>query len=142
VSDSPIEQLLRALDSLDVDAAVALMTPDCRLRTADGRRAVGADAVRELLTEFVAAVRSMTHRITGHWHEHEVWIAEVEADYELQDWLKLTALPRAFIVRTRAGALADIRAYGAHERPLADHNATAEGTCDGLLIGGRWIPPL
>jgi len=79
VTDSPIDQLLRAIDRLDVEAVMAMMAPECRLLTVDGRRAEGAAAARELLTDFLATVRSMTHRITDQWHQDNVWIAEVEA---------------------------------------------------------------
>lgn len=136
--DSPIELLLAAIDRLDLDGVMTLMTLDCRLLTVDGRRAEGAPAVRELLGEFIAELRSTSHRITGHWHQHDVWIAEVEASYELQDWLRLERLPRAFIVRSRPEGIALVHAYGAHEAPLSEHDAGPRG----LVIGGRWVPPL
>ena len=68
----------------------------------------------------------------------DVWIAEGDADYELQDFLELEALPRVFILRTGEGDSADLRAYGAHERPLTDHRTGEEG----MWVGTRWIPPL
>jgi len=138
VSDSPIEKLLEALDNLDPDAALALLAPDCRFLTADGRRAVGSEAVRELLQEFLATLRSTRHQITAGWHVDNVWIAEVQADYELQDWLELKALPRAFVLRGGPDGITDLRVYGAHERQLGEHR-TGE---DGMRIGDRLIPPL
>jgi hypothetical protein len=138
VDDSPIELLLQAVAKLDADVAVALFAPDAHLLTVDGRRAAGKDAVRELLVEFFGTLRSTSHRITGQWHEGNVWIAEAEGTYELQDWLKLTALPRAFIARTGPEGIADLRAYGAHELPLTDHPSGEEG----MWVGSRWIPPL
>jgi len=115
-----------------------MVAPDCRLLVVDGRRAEGAEAVRALLASFLDAVRSTTHRITAEWHQEGVWIAEVDVDYELIDWLRITARPRAFVLRQGPQGLADIRVYGAHEQPLADR-ATGE---QGLHVGGRWIPPL
>jgi hypothetical protein len=94
--------------------------------------------VRALLIDFVATVRSATHRITAQWHQDDVWIAEVDATYELQDWLQLNALPRAFVLRAGPDGFADVRVYGAHERPLAEHRTGEEG----MWIGERWIPPL
>ncbi|TMM16575.1 MAG: nuclear transport factor 2 family protein [Actinobacteria bacterium] len=93
MSESPIVQLLGAIDKRDVEAAMALVAPDCRLLVVDGRRVKGAAAVRELLTDFVATLRSTTHRVTAQWHQDDVWIAEMEATYELKDWLKIDALP-------------------------------------------------
>ena len=136
--DSPIDQLLRAMDRLDVDAAMALFASDIRLLTAYGQRAEGAEAVRALLSDFVATLRSTTHRVTAQWHQDNVWIAEVETDYELQDWLQIRAVPRAFVLRVGPEGFVDLRVYGAHEHPLTEHRTGDEG----MLIGKRWIPPL
>jgi hypothetical protein len=138
VNDSPIDRLLAAVDNLDVEAAVAMAAPDCRFLAVDGRRAEGAEAVQALLREFFASVRSMQHHVTAQWHPDDVWIAEVEATYELRDWLLINALPRVFIVRDAPEGFVDIRVYGAHERPLTDHRTGEEG----MRIGERWIPPL
>ena len=51
MSDSPIEQLLTAIDALDVDATMALMAPEVRLLAVDGRRGEGTEMVRKLLTD-------------------------------------------------------------------------------------------
>src|SRR5438105_15182851 len=138
MSASPLEQLLGAIDRRDVDAAMALSAPDVRLLTVDGRRAEGREAVRKLMTDFLSVLRSLSHRITAQWHVDDVWIAEVDASYELQDWLRLHDLPRVFVARVAAGGIADLRAYGAHEQPLTDHPTGEEG----MWIGSRWIPPL
>jgi ketosteroid isomerase-like protein len=138
VSQSPIEQLLEAIGKRDVEGAMALMAPDCRLLAVDGRRAEGEAGVRELFTDFVETVRSTTHRITAQWHQDDVWIAEVEASYELRDWSKISALPRACVLREGPDGVAELHFYGAHERQLSDHRSGEEG----MRIGGRWIPPL
>jgi hypothetical protein len=138
VSDSPIEQLLSAIDRLDLDGAMTLAAPDIRALTADGRRAQGADAVRGLIGDLIGSLRSTSHRITTHWQIDDMWIAEVEASYELSDWLQLTALPRAFIVRTGPDGIHELRVYGAHELPLTYHRTGEEG----LRVGEHWIPPL
>jgi hypothetical protein len=138
VRESPIEQFLGAIDAFDVEASMALMAPDCRLLTADGQRAEGTAAVHELLTEFVAAMRTMTHTVTAQWHQDNVWIAEVEGTYELKDRLKMDAVPRALVVRDGPQGIVEVHAYGAHERPLTEHRTGEEG----MRIGGRWIPSL
>jgi hypothetical protein len=138
ITQSPLDQFLAAVDKLDVDAAVAPMTSDCRLLTTDGRRAEGIAAVRDLLAEEVAMWRSATHRITAQWHQDDVWIAEVDASYELEDWLELKDLPRVFVVRVAPDGITDLRVYGAHERALADHDRGDHR----LHIGGRWMPSL
>jgi SnoaL-like domain len=138
VTGSPIDQLLRAIDRLDLEAVMALMAPNCRMLTVDGRRAEGTAAARELVTDFLATVRSTKHRVTDQWHQDNVWIAEVEATYELKDSLETSALPRAFVARDGPDGLVDLHVYGAHERMLGDHRTGQEGT----RIGGLWMPPL
>jgi len=117
---------------------MALLAPDARVLLADGRRADGAEAVRELVTGLVSELRSTSHRIVSQWHQDDVWIAEVEADYELADWLELKALPRAFFLKNGPDGISELHVYGAHERPIAEHRTGEEG----MWIGDRWIPPL
>jgi hypothetical protein len=138
VDESPIAQLLGAVDEFDAEAAVALFAREARLLTVDGRRAVGTDAVRELLADLFNVLRSCTHRITAQWHQQDVWIAEVDVTYELKEDLTKITRPRAFVLHDGPDGFVDLHVYGAHERPLADHR-TAEGE---MRLGGRWIPPL
>jgi hypothetical protein len=138
VTGSPIEQVLNAVDDLDVDAAMTLAAPGIRFMAADGRRVEGTEALRDLLTEFLLPLRHTTHRITAQWHQDDVWIAELEGTYELRDYLQLKALPRAVIARIGPDGIVDLRVYGAHERPLTEHRTGEEG----MWVGGRWVPPL
>jgi hypothetical protein len=138
VDPSPVARLLAALDNLDIEAAMALVAPDGRLLVVDGRRAEGSEAVRDLFLDLLTKLRSTSHRITAEWHQDHVWIAEVEATYELEDWLQIGPLPRAFILREGPDGFVDLRVYGAHEHPITEHRTGAEG----MRIGGRWIPPL
>jgi hypothetical protein len=133
-----MDQLLGALDKLDADAVLALFAPDSRVVTADGRRGEGLEAVRELIADFIHQLRATTHRITAQWHVDNVWIAEVQASYELTDWLQTSPLPRVFVLRDGPQGIVDLRVYGAHERPLSDHHTGEEG----MWVGTRWIPPL
>jgi uncharacterized protein (TIGR02246 family) len=138
VTGSPIEQLLEALDKLDVDATAALFAPDARLLCVDGRRADGQEAISEFLGELFAQLRSMSHRITAAWNPDDVWIAELEASYELQDRLRMDAVPRALVLHHGADGITELHAYGANEPELADRHSHSEG----MRIGGRWMPPL
>jgi hypothetical protein len=137
MSPSPLEEFLAAVDTLDPEAVRAFLAPQCRFQMADGRSAEGPEAVCELLRAFLRTLRCTVHTITEQWHVDDVWIAEVQASYELRDHLQLT-LPRAFIVRQGPEGITDLRAYGAHERPLTEHRTGEEG----MWVGSRWIPPL
>jgi len=138
VRDSPIQRLVQAMDARDVDALASLFAPGGRLMTADGRHAEGTEAVRELLIEFFGALRSTTHKVTAEWHQDNVWIAEIDASYELRDWLQLKDLSRVLVVREGPEGIDDLRVYGAHERALTAHRTGEEG----MWVGMRWIPPL
>jgi hypothetical protein len=139
VEESSIDRVLRAVDALDVDAALAPAAPNMCMLTADGRRAEGIAAVRELLTAFLGTLHATMHTITAQWHTEDVWIAEVEATYELkEDRTRIAGLPRAFILREGPEGVVDLRVYGAHEQPLGEHRSAG----DGMRIGGLWIPPL
>jgi hypothetical protein len=138
MNESPIEQFLDAIDQLELEAIMALMAPDVRVLVADGGRAEGTEAVRQLFGKFLDQLRSTTHRVSAQWHEDDVWIAEAEASYELRDWLQLNALPRVFIVRKGPQGISELRVYGAHETRLSEHPTGDEG----MWVGGRWVPPL
>lgn len=138
MGESPIEQLLGAVDRLDGEAVMALLAADVRLLAADGRRAQGPKELHDLITQFLASLRWTTHRITSQWHVDDTWIAEVDAAYELRDGTRWDSLPRAIVLRSGPGGIADLRVYGAHERRLSDDRTFREG----LLVGGRWLPPL
>jgi len=138
VSDSPIAQLLEAVDRLDAEAVSGQMSPEGSFQTVDGRRASGREQVRALLSDFLGALRSTKHVITAEWHFDDAWIAEVTASYELQDYLQVNDVPRVFVLRMASDGIGDLRAYGAHERPLSDHRTGEEG----MWVGTRWIPPL
>jgi hypothetical protein len=138
VSQSPIEEFLDALDRLELDAIMALMARDVRVLVVDGRRAEGTDAVRQLLADFLGQLRATTHRITAQWHEDDVWIAEVDASYELRDWLQPNGLPRAFILRAGTDGVSELKAYGAHEHQLSNH-PTWEGNVDRRAVGSAAV---
>jgi hypothetical protein len=138
VSDSPLEALLEAFDRLDVASVEAMIAPDARLLIADGQRAEGRAEVRAVIEGLATQLRSTSHRVLAQWHQDGVWIAEVEASYELRDWLQLKALPRAFFLREGAEGISELHVYGAHERPITEHRTGEEG----MRLGDRWIPPL
>jgi len=138
MAGTPISELLDAVDTLDVENVMALTAPEAAILLTDGRRAEGAEAVRELLGSLLGTLRSATHAIRSEWHLDGVWIAEVDATYELHDGLRTAPLPRAFIVHVGAGGVNEMHVYGAHEHPL-DERREVEG---GMRLGGRWLPPL
>jgi hypothetical protein len=137
VEQSPLLELLAAIDRLDNGAITALCAPDCTFMTADGRQAAGHPALARLLGDFLAGLRSTSHEIVAQWHQDDVWIAEVLASYELRDWLRLEHLPRVFIVESGSDGIRAVRVYGANERQLTDRPDH-----EPMRVGGRMILPL
>ena len=136
---SPLTQWLAAVDRLDAEAAVSALSPTASILAADGSRAQGREQAARFLSQFVSQLRRVTHRVTAEWHvEDGVWIAEVQATYELADYFMTGELPRVVIARVGAEGIDELRIYGAHEHPLADHPTGEEG----MWVGGRWVPPL
>jgi hypothetical protein len=135
---SPIRDFLDSIDKLDIDGAVRLLAEECRILLVDGQRGEGRASIHKLLQTFLGGLRATRHRITSEWHVDGVWIAEVDASYELQDWLCLDALPRAFFAVVGEDGITDIRVYGAHERSLTAHRRDDES----MRVGGRWLLPL
>lgn len=117
---------------------MALIGPEGRMLTASGSTVEGAEDVSEMLTELFDALRSTAHRIISQWHVDDVWIAELEADYELKSDAQVRRLPRAIIWRSQASGSAVVHVYGAHEKDIRDLGEPAGA----MLLGGRWIPPL
>jgi SnoaL-like domain len=121
VGDSPIRSVLRALDALDLDTAISLFAPDAKLMMVFGERVAGRDSVEREFRGFLGEIRAMHHKVTSEWNpEPGVWIAEIEATYELSDFSESGPIERAFIVRTGDDGIEDLRIYGAHEVPLSD----------------------
>jgi SnoaL-like domain len=138
VSDSPISRVLEALHALDLDAAVGLFAPDGRLLITTGGFADGAGRVREVLAEFMAPLRAMTHEVSASWHpEDGVWIAELNAHYELKDGERHGPYPRAIVLRGDENGISELRIYGSHELPLTAHAPYRE-----VRTGARWLPTL
>jgi hypothetical protein len=135
---SPIERLLIGLDERDADAIVALLAPGVQLLVVDGRRADGRDEARRLISDVLSMVRSVSHEITSQWQHEEVGIAEVNLTYELKDWYLLRDAPRAFFVHQGPEGITELHIYGAHERPLEEH----QGDTGELRVGGTPILPL
>jgi ketosteroid isomerase-like protein len=134
-----MHEVLRALDALDLDSAVALFAPDASLTTAFGDAAQGRDRVRDVLGEFLRELRATHHEITSEWHpEDGVWIAEMSATYELSDFSQRGPYQRAIILRASDGGITEMRIYGAHELRLPEAGRQyAE-----VRAAGGWLPTL
>jgi hypothetical protein len=135
---SPIERLLNGIDERDADAIVALFAPDVQVLTVDGRRADGRDEAGRVISDALSEIRSVSHVVISQWQQADVWIAEVNLTYELQDWFLLRDAPRAFFVHQGADGITELHIYGARERPLAEHG----GDTGELRVGGRPMLPL
>jgi hypothetical protein len=138
VPGSPLSKVLDTLDTLDVDSVIALFAPDGQLLRTDGRLADGVDEVRKSVADFVAPLRSTTHSVKAEWHpEDGVWIAELDATYELKDGERHTPYQRVAILRTGENGITALHFYGTHEVPLTSHRPYQE-----VRAGSHWLPTL
>jgi hypothetical protein len=139
VAGSPVVSALEAIDALDIDAFTSMFAPGGRLLTVDGRVATGTEQVRAAISSFVGDLRSTSHRLMAEWHpEPEVWIAELDATYELNNYTELGPYARALVLRTGTGGIEELRIYGTHELPLI---ASAHPYQE-VFGSGRWLPTL
>lgn len=114
-----MQALLRALDALDLDGAVALFAEDGSLTTVGGESATGRESVRAVLGALMRELRSMHHRVASEWHPaDDIWIAELSASYELTDYSQRGPYARAIFLRAGSAGIEELRVYGAHELPL------------------------
>jgi hypothetical protein len=139
MSDSPIAAVLAAIDSLDLDRALRLFAPSGNFVTAFGAEATGTDQLRQQLTGFFAGLHGCAHTVDTEWHpEPEVWIAEVTATYELEDFSERGPYKRVLVLRQGDDGIASLRIYGAHELPLT---SSAEAYQEVRGPNG-WLPTL
>ncbi|MGO9819060.1 MAG: hypothetical protein ACLPTJ_00225 [Solirubrobacteraceae bacterium] len=137
--ESPVASTLAAIDALDIDAFTALFAPDGRLLTVDGRIANGSSEVREVIGRFAAHLRATHHRLTAEWHpEPDVWIAELDATYELTNYAQLGPYARAIVLRNGSEGIRELRIYGLHERPLIESTRGYQE----VYGSGHWLPTL
>jgi hypothetical protein len=131
--------VLAAIDALDIDAFTSMFASNGRLMSADGRAANDKQAVRHLISEFVADLRATTHTVTSEWHpEPDLWISELDATYELTNYAQLGPYARAMFLRQGPDGIQDLRFYGLHERPLTDSTRAYQE----VYGSGRWLPTL
>ncbi len=115
-----MQAVLRALDALDLEAAVALFAPDGSLTTVFGETASGRERVREVLGAFLLELRRSRHELTSEWNPEEgTWIAEMSASYELSDYSRRGPYARVIILRAGDAGIERLDIYGAHEQSLA-----------------------
>ena len=86
---------------------------------------------------------STTHTLREHWHEDHVWVGEVEASYVLADHSRLGPVSKVFIVRMAPGGIEELRVYAAVEPSFHETRIRHERERNsGMMVGGRWVPPL
>lgn len=139
MSDTPTQRFVRALDALDLEAAVALFAPGASLSMLFGETAMGRDRVHEVLGEFLGGLRANHHELTAEWNpEPDVWLAEMSATYELADFSRRGPYGRVMVLRAGDDGIKELRTYGAHELPLAQDGRSYEN----VRGPHGWLPTL
>lgn len=134
-----MQAVLRALDALDLEAAVTLFAPNASLSTLFGETASGRDRVHELLGQFLGELRASHHDVRAEWNpEPGVWLAEMSATYELADFSRRGPYGRVMVLREGKDGIEQLRIYGAHELPLAQDGRSYEN----VRGPHGWLPTL
>lgn len=134
-----MQAVLRALDALDLETAVALFAPDASLSTLFGETATGRDRVHELLGAFLRELRATHHQVSAEWNpEPGVWLAEMSATYELADFSRRGPYGRVMVLHAGDDGIEQLRIYGAHELPLAEDGRAYEN----VRGPHGWLPTL
>ena len=140
MADSPIQAVLRSLDAIDLDGALAQFAADGVLTTVFGDRAEGREAVGELLGAFLGGLRATRHELEAEWDAADgVWLAQVSATYELSDFSRRGPFARAIILRAGDTGIAELRIYGQHELPLS---SSGHGYVEVRDARHGWLPTL
>ena len=116
-----MQAVLRAIDALDLDGAVALFAPDGSLTTVYGDTAAGRERCKRCWASSCVRCATAHHDVTSEWNpESGVWIAEMSATYELSDYSRRGPYQRAMILRAGDAGIEQLHIYGAHELPLTE----------------------
>lgn len=100
---------------------MSMFAPNPSVMTPFGAEATGYEQVREALSEFFGELRTTEHLIAAEWNpEPGVWVAELSATYELQDYSRRGPYRRAVVVRAGDDGVTQLRIYGSHELPLLE----------------------
>ena len=80
-----LETTYEALDTKDVDAFVAQLTPGAELRFGNGATIAGRVAIRDALTKFFAAIDSVSHAFTSQLRVDDTLFIEQLVTYTRRD---------------------------------------------------------
>ena len=108
-----LRQLLEAIETLDVDAYVALMADDVELMLNNGAVVLhGHDQVRDALGQAWAQVASILHNEINAYGDDTNLVHESIVETTLKDGSRVTARSTAWIDRNAEGQMLAARIYG------------------------------
>lgn len=104
------ERLFAVVDAGDADAFVSFLTADGQFRFGNAPVVIGADAIRETVAGFFAAIASSHHRLLRTWGSPGSAVCEGEVTYRRQDGTELT-FPFANVFEFDGEKIAAYRIY-------------------------------
>ena len=105
-----LETTYEALDAKDVDAFVAQLTPGAELRFGNGATIEGRVAIRDALTEFFAAIDSVSHAFTSQLRVDDTLVIEQMVTYTRRDGSAIV-LPAATVLELTDGKADRMQMY-------------------------------
>jgi uncharacterized protein (TIGR02246 family) len=113
--DQWVEDLFRAIDSMDAATFASAFTEDGSFRFGNSAPVVGRQQVEESVAGFFSMLGGLSHQITGvwsgSWEGGEVRSVEAEVTYTRKDGTVTQALPATSTLRMEGDRIKDYRAF-------------------------------
>jgi ketosteroid isomerase-like protein len=105
-----IHAYFRTVDSMDMEAYLALHTDDVRFRFGNQPMTTGKEPIREGLSQLWGSIGGLRHEIVRTWDTGDTGVSEAVTVYTRKDGSEI-GLPVTTILRRRGELVEDIRIY-------------------------------
>jgi len=105
-----LARMFHTIDSMDAAGFVDWLTEDCVFQYGNWPPAHGRDATREVVAQFFAGIKGLSHDLLDIWQVDDVTVCQLGVTYRRLDGQSI-ALPAANILRYRDALIHDYRIY-------------------------------
>ncbi len=105
-----VGDLLRAIDSKDIDGLLGHMAPEATQRFGNQEPLRGHDQIRAGNSAFLNLFASLQHQVTGLWEWDATVVVRVDVTYTRLDGVRVT-IPAVTIFREAGGQIVEYEVY-------------------------------
>ena len=105
-----IDELFRAIDSMDVNKFVTFLTEDAQFKFGNNPPVVGKEAIKKTVEEFFSSINSSSHKIINTWTHTDTVVCQGEVTYTRKDNSKVT-IPFVNIFGLKENLVKDYQIY-------------------------------